>query len=140
MEASNGMRRVTRKLVSVLGVMAVVFAQLAVSAHACAVPSQRADASVQVSDTVEPSADCCEPGTDCGAAVMDSLCQFHCDNAPQHVNDNSPALALAALTSHPAFVNPLPMAATAELMPPSLPFLRRSTSPPHTIRDCCLRI
>ncbi|MEO8386546.1 MAG: hypothetical protein ABI583_14950 [Betaproteobacteria bacterium] len=126
------MSRVTRKLVSLLGIAAVLFAQLAVSVYAC--PLQLAG-SVQVSgaaDTAEIDASGRDPASP-------ALCQKHCDNGQQNVNDVPASLAFVSF--FPAFMislpidPPAPLAATAPARS-----LLHATSPPHSIRNCCFRI
>jgi len=126
------MKRFTLKLASWFGMIAIVFAQLAVSAYAC--PSQApgsADAAsaMQVPEDTRPCADFATPG----------LCQQHCAYGQQNVGDEPAPLNFVALV--PAFVvylkqQPL----VAQLAPAAGPSLQHAFGPPLSIRNCCFRI
>jgi hypothetical protein len=126
------MNRFTRKLISLLGIVAVVFAQLAVSAHAC--PMQFMGLDDAMAATGMPAADASESN-----AMSPALCQKHCENAQQSVNDTPQA----AVLSSPEPVLPvalLTVAVAAIPVPTLTPSLLHATSPPHAIRNCCFRI
>lgn len=128
------MNRITRKLVSLLGIVAVVFAQLAVSAYACPVQFMGMDEASTVNLVREVHSN----GRD---AESPALCQKHCDNGQQNVNDTPQPQAFVPLAQAPAFIvtllpdPPSPLAAT-----PLVPSLLRTTAPPLSIRNCCFRI
>lgn len=126
------MNRFTRKLVSLLGIAAVLFAQLAVSAHACPMQLMGPD---MVADTAG-AADENSGGTDTDSPA---LCQKHCEHAQQSVNDNPQTLAF--VTFEPAFEFTILIDAVARITStaPS-PALLHPTSPPLSIRNCCFRI
>jgi hypothetical protein len=124
------MNSITRKLVSLLGIVAVVFAQLLVSAYACPMLLMGAD---DVS-AATPQADTCADDM-----ASPALCQKHCENAQQNINDAPQPLAGVALA--PAFAVKLPAVMGMALSVPALqPSLLHATSPPHAIRHCCWRI
>ena len=124
--------RFTRKLVSLLGIVAVLFAQFAVSAYACPMQFMGMDEAADVVGAPETSSS----GRDLESPA---LCQKHCENGQQNVNDAPQPLAFVSLA--PAFVVMLPVvpAATSTATAPT-PSLLHATSPPHSIRNCCFRI
>ena len=123
------MNRVTRKLVSLLSIVAVVFAQLAVSAYACPMEFAALDETVGVPETNSSGRDASAP----------ALCQKHCENAQQNVNDIPQPLVGVSLA--PAFVVTLAIDRATSL-PAKAPAssLLHATSPPLSIRNCCFRI
>jgi hypothetical protein len=126
------MNRVTRKLVSLLGIVAVLFAQLSVSAYAC--PMQFMG--MYEASSVVVAAEVNSSGRD---VESPALCQKHCENGQQNVSDSSPPLVFVSL--EPALVVtqatdalvPLPVATLT-------PSLLHATSPPLSICHCCFRI
>ena len=128
-DVSIPMNNVTRKLVSLLGIVAVVFAQLAVSAYAC--PMQF----IGDDDTVAAF----EPNSSGRDAESPALCQKHCENGQQIINDAPQPLA--AVTSAPApDVTPTINQAEQSSAVAVSPSLLRVTAPPLAVRNCCLRI
>ena len=131
------MNRFTRKLVSLLGIVAVIFAQLAASAYACplqVVGLDEAGAVVGAPMVGAPEAN--SSGRD---PKSPALCQKHCENGQQSVSDTPQPLAFFTLES--AFVITIAMDAAAPLPATALaPSLLRTTSPPLSIRHCCFRI
>ena len=126
------MNRVTRKLVSLLSIVAVVFAQLAVAAYACPLEFVGLDETIDVVGAPETNSS----GRD---AQSPALCQKHCENAQQNVNDTPPS-AFVSLESA-VFVVTLVMDRAAP--PPakaSTSSLLHATSPPLSIQNCCFRI
>lgn len=125
------MNRVTRKLISLLGIVAVLSAQLAVSAYAC--PMQFM--------ALEEAAAVTAPDENAGGQDLTSpaLCQKHCENGQQNVNDTPQPLA--AISAGQALVVALivdpPAPLSAIVLAPSL---LHATSPPLSIRHCCFRI
>lgn len=125
------MNRLTRKLVSLLGIVAVLSAQLAVSAYAC--PMQFM--------ALEEAAAVAAPDANSGGQDLTSpaLCQKHCENGQQNVND-MPQL-LASSSAGQAMVVALIVDPPAPLSAIDLaPSLLHATSPPLSIRHCCFRI
>jgi hypothetical protein len=121
--------RITCKLAACIGLSALLFAQLAVSAYACPILAQTIEA---VEQAVTPP---------CHDMDMDepALCQTHCHDGEQNVNDVQPAAALLGFV--PGFIVTIDSAAQDSLQaPPASPLLLRSTSPPLSIRNCCFRI
>ena len=126
------MNRFYRKLAGWIGIAALVFTQLAVSAYACPLPFQSLGDGAEVVSLSDP------PSSSAGF-VSAGLCQKHCENGQQSVNDSPQPLA--SVTLAPAFIvslvtnppEPLPVTALA-------PSLLRATSPPLSIRNCCFRI
>lgn len=126
------MNRFTRKLASLLGIVAVIFAQLAVSAHACPLQFMGQDA-------VENSAVAPDANSNGRDSESPNLCQKHCENGQQNINDTPQPLA---------FVSPAPAFIVTLMSEPVVPLLataparalQHATSPPHAIRNCCFRI
>ena len=126
------MNRFTRKLVSFLGIIAVIFAQLAVSAYACPLQFIGPDDAATVIAGPGPASS----GRD---ADSPALCQQHCQNGQQNINDTAQPLA---------FVSPAPVLAVNLLLEPAKSLtatvptddLLHATSPPHAILNCCFRI
>lgn len=121
--------RITRKLVACIGLSALVFAQLAVSAYACPV----------LAAAIEDAQPATTPP--CHDMDMDqpALCQSHCQDGQQNINDVQPAFAPAGFV--PGLIVMIDSATQKPLqLPPASPLLLRSTSPPLSIRNCCFRI
>jgi hypothetical protein len=126
------MNRFSRKLVSLLGIAAVMFAQLAVSAHACPMQLMGMGEPAAVVASTEATADEADAGSP-------ALCQKHCENSPQNATDSPQPLVL--FSPEPAFAISLAMEIAALLPVATLtPSLLRATSPPLSIRNCCFRI
>ena len=126
------MNRVYRKLAGWIGIVAVVFTQFAVSVYACPLLLQSLN---EGADTVSLS----DPTSGSPDFVSAGLCQKHCENGQQNVND-SPQPLLSDMLAPTSVVSqlinppePLPVMALA-------PSLLRATSPPLSIRNCCFRI
>ena len=121
--------RITRKLAACIGLSVLVFAQLAVSAYACPVLAQAMEATQQAATPPCHEMDMDQP----------ALCQSHCQDAQQSVNDVQPELALLGFV--PGLIVTIDSSAQETLqLPPASPLLLRSTSPPLSIRNCCFRI
>lgn len=123
--------RATRKLAACIGLSALVFAQLAVSAYACPVLAQAVEAAQPANTTTPP----------CHDMDMDqpALCQLHCQDSLQNVNDVQPAFALSGFVT--GFIVMIDSAAQKPLqVRPASPSLLHSTSPPLSICNCCFRI
>ena len=130
-------RRTLRSITAYLGVLCLLFAQLAVSAYACpmlveGVSAERGNITAQnVASTATP----------CSTADMSqpALCEKHCQDGQQNVNDSP--FHPASLDFSPGFVVTL-MVADPAALPGAFEssLLLHATSPPLTIRNCCLRI
>jgi hypothetical protein len=126
------MSRITRKLIALLGIAAVLFAQLAVSAYACPLQDMESDDVVAVAGTASDSRDLRD--TDSPA-----LCQKHCENGKQNINDTPQPPLIVSLS--PTFTVTVVNAGPASLAAASpIPSLLRATSPPLSICNCCFRI
>lgn len=126
------MNRLTRKLVSLVGIATVLFAQLAVSAYACPLQFMGLDDAVtMVSAHAANSSE--------RAVSSPALCQKHCENGEQNVNDTpqSPVSVLFA----PAVFATLSLDWIASVpLTITKPSLLHATSPPLSICNCCFRI
>jgi len=128
------MTRLTRKIVSLFSIVAMVFAQLAVSAYACPMQLQELDDAVAGLSASAPAA---------GERDADSpaLCKKHCENGQQNVNDSLQAHASLSFDTALTLTLPLAMqSATLRDAPAAAPSLRHATAPPLSIRNCCFRI
>ena len=122
------MSRLERKLVALIAMAAVLFAQLAVAAYACP---------ATLPTSAEPAASAHAPCDDVDPA-QPNLCAQHCHDVAQ-TTDN-------VATPHPLLASTL----VVRLVEPAASFvgcassrdrpLAHSTSPPVAIRNCCLRI
>lgn len=121
--------RSIRKLAACVGLSALVFAQLAVAAYACPAMAQTIEAAQQAATPPCQDMDMDQP----------ALCQAHCQDGQQNVNDLQLLSALSGFV--PGFIVTIDSAARI-LLPtrPASPSLLHSTSPPLSIRNCCFRI
>ena len=106
-----------RRITAAIAIVALLFAQLAVSAFACPL------------DAPAPAVMAAMDGDDCGGATTPNLCDRHCDYGAANVNHAAPDLAPDVLAL------PLPWRAEPALAPAA--FIRvvvaspvRSHSPP----------
>jgi hypothetical protein len=129
------MNRFTRKLVSLLAIFAVLTAQLAVSAYAC--PMQFMGMDEAVAETGALAADATDAVSTVPDAASPALCQKHCEQGQQNVNDTPQALAHVSVAA--VFIVS-PLIDTITPATASAPFLQHATSPPFSIRNCCFRI
>ena len=127
------MNRTYRKLMGWLGIVAVMFAQLAVSAYACPLLFQGLGNST---DTVSVS----DVSVACADLLSPNLCKKHCENGEQNINDMpEPQACLLAL--EPAFIVALVLDPHVSSIATALtPSLLHATSPPLSIRNCCFRL
>lgn len=121
------MKRTLRKLLSLVAIAAVLFTQLAVSAHAC--PMMATDMAESPCQEMMASAD--QPMDPPG------LCHKHCQNEQQNLGNVDYTAAPVLLPA--TFVIPMEPAAPAAL-PVTSPALQHPISPPLPIRHCSLRI
>ena len=123
------MNRTYRRLTGWISIIAVVFAQLALSAYAC--PMEQIATSVATN--IQVDTDCCADG----ASSTSSLCHEHCKDSKVVGVDVSP-LPPGFIAS---FIVTLPLARDSL---PSANVLSTSaierTSPPNSILHCCFRI
>ena len=129
------MNRFTRKLVSLLAIFAVLTAQLAVSAYACPMQFMGMDEAVVEADALATAAT--DEVLPVPNAASPALCQKHCEQGQQNVNDTPQPLAHVSVAAV-FIVVPLIDAITPAIAP--TPFLLHATSPPLSIRNCCFRI
>lgn len=128
------MVHLTRKLVSLLSIVAMVFAQMAVAAYACPMQFQGLDNAV-----AKVSASAADAGESDSASP--ALCKRHCENEQQNVNDSPQAPAAFSFETALTLTLPLVMqSATLRDAPVTTPSLRNATAPPLSIRHCCFRI
>ena len=127
------MNRFTRKLVSLLGIAAVLFAQFVVSAYACPLQFMGLDPADAVVNSTDAAS--CENGLEPSA-----LCQKHCQDEQQNVKDSAqPAQFVSVASAFTVVLTPVDQHAPA-LPHRQLPTLQHATSPPLSIRNCCFRI
>jgi len=121
--------RFIKKLAALLGMAALLFANLAVAAYACPMMASalEANSSATAMTSASDSFDLSSP----------SLCQAHCQDGQQNVADNGPTVLpfIASFTATLHLDAPLPFHSAG-----SPPALLHATSPPLTIRHCCFRI
>lgn len=123
------MKRTWRKIIGLLGIAVIVFAQFALSAHACPVPGASTDLDKASMTTPGETPDGTPP----------ALCQKHCQDEEQQPTDSSPGTP--AIFSLPAFSiriavdhSRLPEAALVS------PRLLHASFPSLAIRNCCFRV
>ena len=122
------MNRTTRKFFSFFTVIALLFSQWVIPAHAC--PMQLQNAANMVMDV---------SASDDGSSDQSTLCQQHCQNEQKNFADLPSPLASVALV--PSFIVTLDIEKSS--ITPSqfvFPTLQHATSPPLAIRNCCFRI
>ena len=126
------MNRLSRKLCSLLAIGALLFAQLAVAAYACPMRSAGADEAASMDAA-------CEKNASQRDVESPALCQQHCENGPQNVNDLPQVPVFFAVETGRVVAQSttmiLPILSSA-----SPAFLSHATSPPLSIRHCCFRI
>lgn len=127
------MSQFNKRVVSLWLLLAMVFTQLAVSAYAC--PMMAAAVRAEATAAAANDSPCCDHQD----LAQPGLCQKHCQNGQQNVNDSP--VPLPPLAGAPAFAVAVPVYQVASFATTSLfPPLLRATSPPLSIRNCCLRI
>jgi hypothetical protein len=114
-------------LASWIGIFALLFAQLMISAHACPM-------TFSAPDPVGAAAPCHSLDM-----TPSDLCYEHGQQGGQ-VLDQSPSAAIPDAFV-PAFIATLPLPAAIPAPPVlTLPSPSRATAPPLAIRNCCFRI
>ncbi|HWH41579.1 MAG TPA: hypothetical protein VNU21_17155 [Usitatibacter sp.] len=131
------MKRRLRPFASVLAIVALLFAQVMMSVHACDMEAGRpaAPAASTAAAGTPDGGDCCVPKN----TVRDPACENHCTHAATSVDRTD---AVTALEPAAATVVAPPLAPRA-LAPPApllVPDLARHTQPPIPLRHCCFRI
>lgn len=106
------MSRRHRLVASLLAAFALVFAQLAVSAHACLVASP-----MLVADAASAHGCCNEEREAGGRSAVDNLCVEHCNYGAASVDGGQPAPATVALSGSPLRVDSLERALAADHRP-----------------------
>ncbi|HET7403124.1 MAG TPA: hypothetical protein VFJ62_15120 [Usitatibacter sp.] len=131
------MKRRLRPFASVLAIVALLFAQAMMSAHACDMEAggAAAPAASAASAGAPDGGDCCAPKN----VVRDPACASHCTHAATSVDraDTITAIEPAAETPLPAPVVPRALAPPERLLAPGL---TRHIEPPIPVRHCCFRI
>ena len=123
--------RFLRLLPAILAMVGVLFAQLGVAAHACAMP---ADESIVMES---------ETGSPCGGMVIDhgqpALCQAHCQQGDQSLDKPLTPL-LGPVTGLGAWAIDVAFATPPEPPPREQPsLLARATGPSVAVRHCRFR-
>ena len=132
------MNRSFQKIVSAITLAAVLILQLAVSAYAC--PMLTSDAVDQTPVAIQSAMTVyAEPDTADVNTAQPGLCQQHCLNGHQIINDlpfdPATVIFVPALEFNLRAFEPSPAPLIA-----SLPSLHHATSPPLAVRHCCFRI
>jgi hypothetical protein len=136
------LRRSLHRLVSLLGAGAIVLAQTAMAAHACA--AAFAGAAPQSLLQAAPSHAAMHPGHDgsrCGEPepAQSNLCFKHCLTEQQSV-DQHPISFGAAVAGPVRYVeHPVLYASLQADRGYSHALLARVTAPPLSVRNCCFR-
>jgi hypothetical protein len=122
-----------RRLAAATAIIGLLFAQLAVAAHACPMPSQ-AEYDTSSAQVAMP----CDAMDDMDG-VPSGLCEKHCQAGHENVGDTNSTVAATPFCA--AFVTTLDLAAPAVLESALIPaHLLHTSSPPLSIRNCCFRI
>ena len=131
------MKRRLRPFASVLAILALLFAQVMMSVHACDMEAKgaAAPAAPAASAGTPERGDCCVPKN----LVRDPACESHCTHAATSVDraDTVTAIEPAAQTPLAAPVLPRALAPPQRLLAPDL---ARHIEPPIPVRHCCFRI
>jgi hypothetical protein len=128
------------KRIASLVAMALLFAQLAVAAHACPVDAEGLVKHAPSAATVGAASPDCHESSDATDATLANLCAEHCKQGDQSER------AHFTLAVPPALLNPL--YATPSVAPTVVPARQArawlsvlvAASPPHSIAHCVLRI
>ena len=125
-----------RKWIALLGVSAILFAQIAVAAYACpAFASSQVNEQVTAMDMSNTEAPCVEMD-----ANQANLCVEHCQYGQQSF-DHPVAPVVFAVADLPYILvrlgDPAVVGSTQEY---AQSLLTRITAPPLSVRNCCFRI
>jgi hypothetical protein len=137
-------RSLLRRLVSLLGASAIVFAQMAMAAHACA--ALFAGAAPQSVSQAAPSHESMRPGPEgapCGEPgrpAHEDLCFHHCLTEQQSIDQHpiafgAPVAWLVRCVEAPDHSSASRYADRDH----SHALLARVTAPPLSVRNCCFR-
>lgn len=130
----RAMNRRSRAISAVLAVLALLFAQMVASAHACGM--QAAEAAAVVAGAAQDVPDCC----DHGASSPKPACDAHCQQdkqAPERVQSATVMPLVVSGNAVPAIAT---SAVQVSFSSSPAPDLARDTQPPIPIRNCCFRI
>ena len=122
------MNRFWRRLSGWMGILALLFAQLAVSAYAC--PTSPVVEAGMTQSSVPSSCDRIDQ-------EKVNLCEKHCHDSGQS-QDSVAAIHGAFVPAFIAFVHMSPRGPSSQTS--GEPALLHATAPPATIRNCCFRI
>lgn len=129
--------RTARKVAAVLGICAIVFAQAAIAAHACAAfASEEGPASVMAAPAGHDN-------TPCGdmEAVAQKLCVNHCQAGQQSIDHYQPTPTVpVAIVIGRVVPDHRPEIVFRSTQAYSHALLARATVPPLAVRNCCFRI
>ena len=129
------MKHASRRFAALIALLALLFAQAVISAHACGM-LHGAKYLTSVAPQSAQDFDCCDGDAPGGDLVCDSHCQQG-NQAPERAQ-----LPAVMPIVGPGFEMPVPLGAAAA--PQTLlavpPDLVRDTQPPIPIRNCCFRI
>jgi hypothetical protein len=131
--------RAIQRLAARIGIAVLLFAQLAVSAHACtALTGPLDDTRAVAADSLHAAMPGCEEAdsNDSGNSV---LCLKHCQSDSQSVNTSSQAGVPAVALPPPLIVAQIRRPCETD-NPVLASLLERETSPPPLLRFCVLRI
>jgi hypothetical protein len=126
-------RRTLRSIVSLLAAMAILFAQAAVAAHACADAFAGSMDHAMSHGVHDGHEDCCDDLR----VVQDDLCFQHCLSEQQSVGDHP--IAFAAPFSGTARYAEHHDLSRLDLKDHSRALLAHVTAPPLSVRNCCFR-
>lgn len=135
---TNGMflNRIMRKWIALLGVSAILFAQIAVAAYACpAFASSQVNEQVTAMDMSNTEAPCAEMDV-----KQANLCVEHCQYGQQSL-DHPVTPVVFAVADLPYVLarlgDPVVVESTQQY---AQSLLTRTTAPPLSVRNCCFRI
>jgi hypothetical protein len=131
----NRKHRLVTTLIALVGLL---FMQLAVANYVCPVGGMKLAATTTAADASMPCADSMPVSvTD---TEQPNLCQAHCQSEAQASNTTDLPMPVD-LAAQPYTLS-LNLTDTSLVVGPALqtPHLRRTTAPPLSIQNCCLRI
>jgi hypothetical protein len=121
-----------RKLAACIGIATLLFAQVAVAAHACSAPAN--------ADAVVMQMPCADLGAAGSGAQDKNVCFHHCYAGPLSLDLHPAQIPPSAPVAYHA-VPEQPSAVSAGLLRNhSRVLLARVTAPPLSVRNCCFRI
>jgi hypothetical protein len=127
------MKRLIRKLAACLGIAALLFMQLAVSAYSC--PLQEGQ-STYATDSEGQGNPCLDE-----VDATKSVCIYHCQQGKQSLDKPQvPAITPVVAMGYTRALADAHFVASPTPWNPRLHLRARETEPPLSIRNCCLRI